>query len=92
MSPGFEQASLGHFGMKLGIRDTRVIEGQYAMTEYDVRNQARFEDSIGIFPEFLDGYGVLVLPTTGRYFQIPYGILVPEVVGEPAGYRTLRFR
>ena len=78
--PGFEEASLGHFGMKLGIRDTRVVKGRYAMTERDVRNQARFEDSIGIFPEFLDGYGVLVLPTTGRYFQIPYGILVPEVV------------
>jgi hypothetical protein len=78
--PGFEEASLGHFGMKLGIRDTRVVKGRYAMTERDVRNQARFEDSIGIFPEFLDGYGVLVLPTTGRYFQIPYGILVPELV------------
>jgi hypothetical protein len=78
--PGFEEASLGHFGMKLGIRDTRVVKGRYAMTERDVRNQARFEDSIGIFPKFLDGYGVLVLPTTGRYFQIPYGILVPELV------------
>ena len=43
-------------------------------------NQARFDDSIGIFPKFLDGYGVLVLSTTGRYFQVPYGILVPEGV------------
>ena len=31
---------------------------------------------IGIFPEFIDGYGILILPTTGRYFQAPYGILV----------------
>ena len=45
-----------------------------------MRNQAQFEDSIGIFPEFLDGYGVLVLPTTGRYFQVPYGIMVPQNV------------
>ena len=29
----------------------------------------RFEDSIGIFPEFIDGYNILILPTTGRYFQ-----------------------
>jgi hypothetical protein len=78
--PGFEEARLGYFGMKLGIRDTRVIKGRYVMTEQDVRNQARFEDSIGIFPEFLDGYGVLALPTTGRYFQVPYGILVPEKI------------
>jgi hypothetical protein len=45
-----------------------------------VRNQARFEDSIGIFPEFIDGHGLLILPTTGRYFQVPYGILVPQKV------------
>jgi FAD dependent oxidoreductase len=35
-------------------------------------------DSIGIFPEFIGGYGVLVLPTTGRYYQIPFGVLVPR--------------
>ncbi|MCK4975303.1 MAG: FAD-dependent oxidoreductase, partial [Anaerolineales bacterium] len=78
--PGFEKANLRNFGMTLGIRDSRVIIGQYALTEHDVTNQARFDDSIGIFPEFLDGYGVLVLPTTGRYFQVPFGILVPENV------------
>jgi hypothetical protein len=78
--PGFEGASLANFSMKLGIRDTRVVTGRYAMTKQDVRNQARFDDSIGIFPEFLDGYGALVLPTTGRYFQVPFGILVPEKV------------
>ena len=42
-----------------------------------MREQARFDDSIGIFPEFIDGYGVLILPTTGRYFQVPYGIAGP---------------
>ena len=31
---------------------------------------ARFEDTIGIFPEFIDGYNILILPTTGRYFQV----------------------
>ena len=35
---------------------------------------------IGIFPEFIDGYGILILPTTGRYFQARYGILVPQNV------------
>ncbi len=78
--PGFEEASLRNFGMTLGIRDSRNIIGKYELSEHDVRNQARFDDSIGVFPEFLDGYGVLVLPTTGRYFQVPYGILIPEGV------------
>ena len=40
------------------------------MTEKDVKEQARFEDSIGIFPEFIDGYAILILPTTGRYFEV----------------------
>lgn len=78
--PGFQDANLRNFSMSIGIRDSRKIIGRYTLTEKDVRNQAQFGDSIGIFPEFLDGYGVLVLPTTGRYFQVPYGILLPKNV------------
>lgn len=78
--PGFEKAKLRNFGMTLGVRDSRKIVGDYTLNEHDVRHQARFDDSIGIFPEFLDGYGLLVLPTTGRYFQIPYRIIVPQKV------------
>ena len=66
--------------MTLGTRDSRKIVGRYDLTERDVRGEARFDDSIGIFPEFIDGYGVLVLPTTGRYFQVPFGVLVPRGV------------
>jgi ribulose 1,5-bisphosphate synthetase/thiazole synthase len=79
-APGFERATLRNFGMTLGTRDSRKIIGRYNMTGRDVLNQARFEDSIGIFPEFIDGYGMIVVPTTGRYFQVPYGILIPEGV------------
>ena len=78
--PGFENAKLRNFGMTLGARDSRKIVGGYSMTERDVLKQGRFEDSIGIFPEFLDGCGLLILPTTGRYFQIPYGCLLPQGV------------
>jgi len=77
-APGFEKAGLRNFGMTLGIRDTRKIIGRYNLTEQDVRQQARFDDAIGIFPEFIDGYGLLILPTTGRYFHVPYGALVPK--------------
>jgi hypothetical protein len=79
--PGCEDARLRNFGMTLGIRDTRKIDALYNLSEHDVREQARFEDSIGIFPEFIDGYGVLILPTTGRYFHVPYRSLVPKGVG-----------
>jgi hypothetical protein len=79
--PGCEDAKLRNFGMTIGIRDTRKIEALYDLTGHDVREQARFDDSIGIFPEFIDGYGVLILPTTGRYYQVPYRSLVPKRIG-----------
>jgi len=78
-APGFEKARLRSFGSSLGTRESRKIVGNYYLTENDVRNQATFDDSIGIFPEFLDA-GVVVIPTTGRYFQVPYGIMVPQKV------------
>lgn len=78
--PGCESARLRNFGMSIGIRDTRKLDAVYNMTEADVRNEARFDDSIGIYPEFIDGYGVLILPTTGRYMHIPYRSMLPKKV------------
>ena len=79
-TPGFEKSRLRTFSSSIGTRESRKIKGRYTITEHDVKNEARFEDSIGIFPEFLDAYGVVILPTTGRYFQVPYGIILPQKV------------
>ena len=79
-TPGCEGVRLRNFGMSIGIRDTRKIDAAYNMTEQDVRQEARFDDSIGIYPEFIDGYGVLVIPTTGRYMHIPYRAMLPRGV------------
>lgn len=78
--PGCEDAKLRNFGMTLGIRDTRKIDAVYNITRADVLEQGRFEDTIGIFPEFIDGYGYLILPTTGRYFHVPYRSMLPKGV------------
>jgi hypothetical protein len=78
--PGFENAKLRNYGMTIGTRDSRKIIGRHNLSEEDVKNQAKFADTIGIFPEFIDGYNVLILPTTGRYFEVPYGCLVPQEV------------
>lgn len=75
--PGFEKARLRNFAMSIGSRDSRKIVGEYNMTGKDVLDEARFADSIGIFPEFVDGYGILRLPVSGRYFQVPFRSLVP---------------
>jgi len=79
-SAGCEKVRLRNFGMTIGIRDTRKIDAVYNMTELDVREQGRFDDSIGIYPEFIDGYGILILPTTGRYMQVPYRSMLPKGV------------
>lgn len=78
--PGFEKAKLRTIGSSIGTRESRKIVGRYNLTGKDVISQAQFVDSIGIFPEFLDAYGLLIMPTTGRYFQVPYGIMVPQKV------------
>lgn len=79
-TPGCEDARLRNFGMSIGIRDTRKLDAVYNMTETDVRQEARFDDTIGIYPEFIDGYGVLIIPTTGRYMHIPYRCMLPKNV------------
>ena len=79
-TPGFEKARLRSFCSAVGIRESRQIESDCEFTENDVKNEGRFPDSIGIFPEFLDAYNTVILPTTGRYFQVPYGILLPQNV------------
>ena len=79
-TPGFEDVRIRTFAPAIGIRESRKILGAYEITEEDVREQARFKDSIGICPEFIDGYGIIILPTTGRYFHVPYGIMLPQKV------------
>ena len=78
--PGFEKARLRTIGASLGCRESRKILGDYDLTGDDVLHQARFEDSIGIFPEFLDGNRIAIMPSTGRYFHVPYRITLPQRV------------
>lgn len=78
--PGFENARLRNFGMTLGTRESRQIIGDVRVDKDYVLNQGRCSDSIGIFPEFIDGSGYLILPTTGNYYQIPFGCLKPQNV------------
>ncbi len=78
--PGFEQARLRNFAMTVGGRDSRKIVGRHELTAAEVMGEGRCPDSVGIFPEFVDGCGLLALPTTGRYFHVPYGILVPREI------------
>ncbi|MCP4035331.1 MAG: FAD-dependent oxidoreductase [bacterium] len=79
-TPGFEKARLRTLGASIGCRESRKIIADCNLTEHDVLNQAEFDDTIGIFPEFLDGNNIAIMPSTGRYFQVPYGITLPQEV------------
>jgi hypothetical protein len=78
--PGFSEARISSFSTALGTRESRKIIGASTITAHDIKNQGRFSDSIGVCPEFIDGFNVLYIPTTGRYFQVPYGIILPQKV------------
>jgi hypothetical protein len=46
--PGFEQSAIVEIAPQVGIRETRRIEGLYALSGEDILSSARFPDSIGI--------------------------------------------
>lgn len=59
---------------KLGVRETRRINGRYVLTEHDVRNEARFPDAIGI----CNSPGDIREPGGKTGYGIPFRCLIPE--------------
>ncbi len=99
--PGFENAVISRFSTTLGTRESRLLDGEYTITKEDVFSQGRFDDAVAMFPEFIDGRSYLILPTTGRYYQIPYRALKPKnidnllvagrcISGEPVAHTSFR--
>jgi hypothetical protein len=79
---GFQNAIFLEVAPKLGVRETRRIKGHYVLTEQDVRNQARFDDAIGICNCPVDihepGGKTAVMDHVGTGYGIPFRCLVPE--------------
>lgn len=75
---GFEHAKLRNFAMQAGVRESRRFKGEYTLSSFDVVHQARFEDSIGLFPVHADGFGTIIVPDTDAYFEVPYRMIVPQ--------------
>jgi len=82
--PGFDKASISAVGTQIGIRETRRIDGQYALTIEDVVGGRKFEDTIA-----LSGYPIDIHDPSGKGVQakdiegdgsygIPYRCLVPK--------------
>jgi hypothetical protein len=79
---GFECSVFLEVAPTLGVRETRRILGRYVLTENDVREQKRFDDSIGLSTCAIDihepgGDGTLMAPV-GEGYGIPYRCLLPS--------------
>jgi hypothetical protein len=74
---GFENAKLRNFAMAIGIRETRRIKGEYAITFKEIFDEARFSDTIGVYPLCLDGPEGVMPGFTPAYFQVPFRLTVP---------------
>jgi hypothetical protein len=83
--PGFEEAFLSDSAPRLGIRETRKIAGEYALTESDVLGARQFEDGIGrsawpIERHVRGGETIWKFLDVGSWYTIPYRCLVPRGV------------
>jgi hypothetical protein len=84
--PGFSKAQIVEIAPQVGIRETRRIEGLYALTGEDILGSARFTDSIGInaWPMELhqDGRIDWGFPrdVNRSYNDLPWRMLVPRTV------------
>ena len=79
--PGFERARVIDIGVRVGVRETRLVEGDAVLTEAMVRGCVKPEDRIACtaWPLETHGAGTATqwdfLPD-GDYYGIPWGCLV----------------
>jgi hypothetical protein len=84
--PGFEQSAIVEIAPQVGIRETRRIEGAYALAGEDILSSARFDDSIGInaWPMEMHAAGRIewFFPRdeARSYNQLPWRMLLPRGV------------
>ena len=62
--PGFEKCVVIDVAPQTGVRQTRLLEGEYVLTKDDLAARTRFDDSIA----------------RGRDYYMPYRVLVPQKI------------
>ena len=84
--PGFEQSAIVEIAPQVGLRETRRIEGVYALTGEDILSSARFDDVIGLngwpMEMHADGRIQWAFPRddANTYNHLPWRMLVPRAV------------
>jgi hypothetical protein len=86
--PGFAKAQITEIAPQVGIRESRRIQGVYALTGHDIVSCASFEDAIGVnaWPMEMHAQGKIewrfpekpVGSDQRLYNQLPWRMLVPQ--------------
>lgn len=85
--PGFENCLLQASAPEIGIRESRMIDGEYILTGEDVKSCRRFEDAIAACNYDIDIHNPVGGGTSyyrfqrGEYYTIPYRSLIPQGLG-----------
>lgn len=81
---GFQNAELTSTASEIGVRESRMIDGEYILTEKDLVECRAFEDSIALGNYDIDihnpegsGTSHYFFPD-GQYYTIPYRSLIPK--------------
>ncbi len=84
--PGFENCQLLYSAGEIGVRESRMIDGEYLLTETDLRNCVKFEDAVAAGNYDIDihnpegaGTSHYYFPA-GTWYTIPYRCLQPKNV------------
>ena len=81
---GFEGAYVSYVAPQIGIRESRRIQGEYAVSKDDILTGAKFDDGIGagVYPIDIHnpkGEGTIIVgPPAGTWYEIPYRSLIPK--------------
>ncbi len=82
--PGFENSVLLSSAPEIGIRESRMIDGEYVITKDDIIGCKKFDDSICVGAYEIDIHSPDGSGTThisipdGEYYTIPYRALIPK--------------
>ena len=81
--PGFENSFVLSTAMQIGIRESRMVHGEYTLTQEDLKSLARFGDAIAVANYDIDIHNPEGSGTShyyfgkGEWYEIPYRCLLP---------------